>query len=91
MLEKLANIFRVPDLRKRVFFTLAMLAVYRLGSHIPTPGVDAARLHHDYAQARQEFRAALLEVVARPSPPVRSSVNTSPLLCGSIRTVKLLG
>ena len=31
MLEKLANIFRVPDLRKRVFFTLAMLAVYRLG------------------------------------------------------------
>src|SRR5436305_1731747 len=44
MLEKLANIFRVPDLRKRVFFTLAMLAVYRLGSHIPTPGVDAARL-----------------------------------------------
>src|SRR5436309_11033863 len=44
MLEKLANIFRVPDLRKRVFFTLAMLAVYRLGSHIPTPGVDANRL-----------------------------------------------
>ncbi len=44
MLEKLANIFRVPDLRKRVFFTLAMLAVYRLGSHIPTPGVDANKL-----------------------------------------------
>ncbi|HEV2964943.1 MAG TPA: preprotein translocase subunit SecY [Candidatus Angelobacter sp.] len=44
MFEKLANIFRVPDLRKRVFFTLAMLAVYRLGSHIPTPGIDAAKL-----------------------------------------------
>ena len=40
MLEKFANIFRVPDLRKRVLFTLAMLAVYRLGSHIPTPGID---------------------------------------------------
>ncbi|HEV3036363.1 MAG TPA: preprotein translocase subunit SecY [Candidatus Angelobacter sp.] len=44
MLEKLANIFRVPDLRKRVLFTLAMLAVYRLGSHIPTPGIDTQKL-----------------------------------------------
>ncbi len=38
MFEKLANIFRIPDLRKRILFTLAMLAVYRLGGHIPTPG-----------------------------------------------------
>src|SRR5499433_3300538 len=44
MFEKLANIFRVPDLRKRVLFTLAMLAVYRLGSHIPTPGSDTEAL-----------------------------------------------
>src|SRR6184192_1329237 len=44
MLEKFTNIFRVPDLRKRVIFTLAMLAVYRLGSHIPTPGIDTTRL-----------------------------------------------
>ncbi len=40
MIEKFANIFRVPDLRKRVLFVLAMLAVYRLGSHIPTPGIN---------------------------------------------------
>ena len=40
MFEKLANIFRVPDLRKRVLFTLALLAVYRLGGHIPTPGIN---------------------------------------------------
>src|SRR5258708_8855759 len=46
--EKLSNIFRVPDLRKRVLFTLAMLAVYRLGSHIPTPGIDTARLSSDF-------------------------------------------
>ena len=39
-LEAFANIFRVPDLRKRVLFTLAMLAVYRLGGHIPAPGVN---------------------------------------------------
>ena len=38
--EALGNVFRIPDLRKRVLFTLAMLAVYRLGGHIPTPGVN---------------------------------------------------
>src|SRR5579872_3061074 len=49
MFEKFANIFRVPDLRKRVLFTLAMLAVYRLGSHIPTPGIDTTRLAQAFA------------------------------------------
>jgi preprotein translocase subunit SecY len=52
MLEKFANIFRVPDLRKRILFTLAMLAVYRLGSHIPTPGIDTARLAQDFNSQR---------------------------------------
>src|ERR1700679_1330606 len=41
--EALANVFRIPDLRKRVLFTLAMLAVYRLGGHIPTPGINVGR------------------------------------------------
>jgi len=44
MLEKFANIFRIPDLRKRVLFTLGILAVYRLGAFIPTPGIDTQRL-----------------------------------------------
>src|ERR1700760_199282 len=44
MLDKFLNIFRIPDLRKRILFTLAMLAVHRLGAHIPTPGIDAAKL-----------------------------------------------
>ncbi|HLH34750.1 MAG TPA: preprotein translocase subunit SecY [Alloacidobacterium sp.] len=46
MFEKFANIFRIPDLRKRVLFTMAMLAVYRLGAFIPTPGVNATALEH---------------------------------------------
>src|SRR6185312_11259881 len=50
MFEKLANIFRVPDLRKRVLFTLAMLAVYRLGSHIPTPGINTDALQKAFEQ-----------------------------------------
>jgi preprotein translocase subunit SecY len=44
MLEKFLNIFRIEDLRKRIFFTLGLLAIYRLGAHIPTPGIDAAKL-----------------------------------------------
>jgi preprotein translocase subunit SecY len=50
MLEKFLNIFRIPDLRKRVLFTLAMLAVYRLGAHIPTPGVNASALENFFNQ-----------------------------------------
>ena len=44
MFEKIANIFRIPDLRKRVLFTLGLLAVYRLGAFIPTPGINADAL-----------------------------------------------
>jgi preprotein translocase subunit SecY len=44
MLEKFLNIFRIPDLRKRVLFTAFILAVYRLGAWIPTPGVNSNQL-----------------------------------------------
>jgi len=37
----LQNIFNIPELRRRILFTLGMLAVYRVGCHIPTPGIDA--------------------------------------------------
>ncbi|HXS97696.1 MAG TPA: preprotein translocase subunit SecY [Candidatus Limnocylindrales bacterium] len=43
LIEAFANMFRVPDLRKRLLFTLGLLAVYRLGGHIPTPGVNVAQ------------------------------------------------
>jgi preprotein translocase subunit SecY len=39
-IEALKNAWRIPELRNRIKFTLAMLAVYRLGAHVPTPGVD---------------------------------------------------
>jgi preprotein translocase subunit SecY len=55
MLEKLANIFRIPDLRKRVLFTLAMLAVYRLGGHIPTPGINSDKLQQFFQQNQGSF------------------------------------
>lgn len=38
------NIFRIPELKSRILFTLALLAVYRIGAHIPTPGIDGLEL-----------------------------------------------
>ena len=40
MLSAFRNAFKIPDLRKKILFTLFIIAVYRLGAHIPTPGVD---------------------------------------------------
>src|ERR1700687_1375946 len=50
MFDKFLNIFRIPDLRKRVLFTLGLLAVYRLGSFIPTPGINADLLAQFFNQ-----------------------------------------
>ena len=44
MLESVKNVFAIPELRKRVLFTLGILGVYRIGSHIPTPGVNTEAL-----------------------------------------------
>lgn len=44
MVSGFQNITKIPELKKRILFTLLMLAVYRLGCHIPTPGIDAAAL-----------------------------------------------
>lgn len=44
MLGNVPNIFKIPDLRKKILITLGLVAVYRLGSHIPTPGINAAAL-----------------------------------------------
>lgn len=41
MIASIQNIFNIPELRRRIFFTLGMLAVYRIGCHIPTPGIDS--------------------------------------------------
>jgi len=44
MIESFRNIFAIPDLRKRLMFTFGLLAVYRLGCYIPTPGIDPGAL-----------------------------------------------
>ena len=44
MLRAFVNAFKVPDLRKKILFTLLIIAVYRLGSHVPVPVVDIGKL-----------------------------------------------
>jgi preprotein translocase subunit SecY len=41
VIQSIQNIFSIPELRRRILFTLGMLAVYRIGCHVPTPGIDA--------------------------------------------------
>jgi preprotein translocase subunit SecY len=48
--QAVLNIFRIPDLRRRVLFTLALLAVYRIGAHIPTPGINTDVLSQIFDQ-----------------------------------------
>ncbi len=44
LVTNLQNVFKIPELRQRILFTLAMLAVYRIAAHVPTPGIDGEEL-----------------------------------------------
>ena len=55
MIPGLSNIIRIPDLRRKFLFTIGMLAIFRLGSHIPVPGVDVARLQSIFSQQGNVF------------------------------------
>jgi preprotein translocase subunit SecY len=46
------NLFKIPELKKRVFFTLGLLIVYRIGVHVPVPGIDAVALASFFAKAK---------------------------------------
>ncbi|MBI4495406.1 MAG: preprotein translocase subunit SecY [Deltaproteobacteria bacterium] len=52
MFQGFQNIPRIPELKRRILITLLLLAVYRLGVHVPTPGIDAAALAAFFAQAK---------------------------------------
>ncbi len=52
MFGGLSNIFKIPELKHRIFVTLGLLAVYRIGAHIPTPGIDGVALAEFFQQAQ---------------------------------------
>ncbi len=51
LVDTIVNVFRIPDLRRRILFTLALLGVYRIGAFIPTPGINTAELQRLFEQA----------------------------------------
>ena len=55
MLETFQNIFRIPELRKKIYFTLGVIFIYRLGGHIPTPGIDPRVLAEFFAQSQNSL------------------------------------
>ncbi len=44
MLKAFVNAFKIPDLRKKILFTVGIIAVFRLGSHLPAPNINLAAL-----------------------------------------------
>ena len=58
MFKTLINIFRIPELRNKVLFTLFMLAIYRIGFHVPIPGVDQEAFHKLFAKSGRDESAA---------------------------------
>jgi len=50
VLDSFRDAFRLPDLKRRILFTIGVLFLYRLGAHIPTPGIDAAAMSHLFDQ-----------------------------------------
>jgi preprotein translocase subunit SecY len=52
VVEGFQNAFKIPELKKRILFTLGLLAVYRVGAHIPTPGIDGQALAAFFQQTQ---------------------------------------
>ena len=55
MLDSLVQAFKTPDIRKKIFFTLGILAIYRFGAYVPVPGIP----FHAFADAFQNQQAAM--------------------------------
>ena len=52
LIDGLKNINKIPELQKRILYSLLMLGIYRVGAHIPTPGIDTAALMAYFEQAK---------------------------------------
>ena len=73
VLSSLQNIFKVPDLRNKVLFTLLMIVLYRFGAHMPVPGIDVERAQDAAAAQAEPGRRARLPapLLRRRAHPVR--------------------
>ncbi len=91
MLKSLFNVFKVPELKKKVLFTLGILIAYRLGSHIPTPGINTAALGEFFAtQGNTIFGMIDLFVGGNLSKATIFALGIMPYITASI-VMQLLG
>jgi len=63
MFEVFANLFKIPDLKRKILITLGLLAVYRVGAFIPTPGIDGAKLSQFFANIAQTQGGTLFGMI----------------------------
>jgi len=63
MLGALANTFKIPDLKRKILFTIVLIAVYRLGSFIPTPGIDGRALAEFFARIAKSQGGTLFGIM----------------------------
>ncbi|MGB4337752.1 MAG: preprotein translocase subunit SecY [Bacillota bacterium] len=94
MLAALVNAWKVPDLRKKILFTAALLVVYRIGSFIPVPGVDTVKVVEEFSRVAGETGAGLLSLLDMFSGGALSrftlfGLNVGPYITASI-VVELL-
>src|SRR6476659_6255731 len=59
VLRAFVNAFKIPDLRKKILFTLFIIAVFRFGSHLPAPDIDFNKLEEQFAQASNGGQSVL--------------------------------
>ena len=88
MFKTLINVFRIPELRNKMLFTLFMLMIYRIGYHIPIPGVDQANFAA--LQAKQQQGAQELQTREAQIQRNRDYVSQqiAQKLCLSVKTVE---
>ena len=65
MFKTFANIFKVPELRNKVLFTLMMLAIYRVGYHVPIPGVDQKAFAEQQKRQQEDQGGSAAERLAQ--------------------------
>ena len=63
MLGAFANLFKIPDLKRKILITAALIAVYRIGAFIPTPGIDGARLAQFFENMAQTQGGTLFGMI----------------------------
>ena len=66
-LAAVRNMFNVPDLRRRIFFTLGLLAVYRFGAHVGAPGINKLRLEEVWRDVAFLQHEAAFSGIAQPA------------------------